>query len=234
MARTRPNDRMTRIESPLFAHSRCRALLLDFDGVILQSAALKTRAFAAIYQGADPRLLAEVLEYVERNGGVTRADKFAHIERTFFGREGGATDVARLAGMFRARVFDAVIASPFVPGAQRLLELAFPVIDLHVVSGTPHDELVEIVTRRGLARWFASVHGAPPAKRTAFEAILRERSYASGEVLAIGDAPTEYEAARELGIAFLAVVPEGAPNRFPPGVPAVTSLEPVPDLLELR
>lgn len=215
------------------AGTRFRALLLDFDGVILQSAALKTQAFAEVYSGAEPARLAAIVDYVERNGGVTRTDKFAHIERAFFGRAGGEDDVARLAAKFRALVFDAVVASPFVPGAERLLELAHTAMDLHLVSGTPHDELVQIVARRGLDRWFRSVRGAPPHKRIVFERILLERGYAPREVLAVGDALTECEAASELGIPFVGIVASGAPNRFPRHLPIVPTLEPLPELLQL-
>lgn len=211
-----------------------RALLLDFDGVVLQTAALKTQAFADLYADSGPAMLAKIVDYAERHGGVSRRDKIAHIERHFFGRAGDSGEVERLAARYRAQVFDAVLASPFVPGAERLLAAAQGRIALHLVSGTPHEELVEIVGRRGLDRWFASVQGAPPVKRIAFERILRAHGYAPDEALAIGDALTECEAARALGIAFLAVVPRGAPDRFPEDVRRVPSLEPVVGLLKLR
>jgi len=212
---------------------RPRALLLDFDGVILDSAKLKTRAFADIYAGTDPARLAKIHDYVERHGGVTRAAKLAHIERAFFGRPGGEVEVARLAEAFRVRVYEAVVAAGFVPGAEDFLARAHPHVAMHLVSGTPHDELVEIVERRGLARWFATVHGAPPDKRSTFERLLREGAYPPAEVLAVGDALTEYEAARELGVPFLAIVPAGAADRFPADVPKVETLEPAADLLGL-
>jgi phosphoglycolate phosphatase len=212
---------------------RPRALLLDFDGVVLQSAVLKTRAFAEMYAGAEQGLLDAIVDYVDVHGGVSRRDKFAHIERAFFGRAGAPADVDRLAAAFRDRVFDAVVASDFVPGAEQLLRAAQGSIDLHVISGTPHEELLEIVTRRSLDRWFASVRGSPPGKRETFARILAERGYGAGETLAVGDALTEYEAACALGIPFLAVVAPGTENRFPPGVPHVPTLEPVPAMVGL-
>jgi phosphoglycolate phosphatase-like HAD superfamily hydrolase len=201
--------------------------------VILQSAELKTRAFADVYEGEDPRKLADIIAYVDAHGGVSRHAKFAHIERAIFQRSGAPDAVARLAAKFRARVFDAVLACDLVPGAQALLERSAPALDLHVISGTPHDELIEIVERRGLRRHFASVRGAPPGKREAFARVLAERGYTPGEVLAVGDALTEFEAATDLGLPFLAIVPERTPSRFPPGVPRVPSLEPVTALLGL-
>lgn len=215
------------------AFPRLRALLLDFDGVILASAALKTQAFVDLYADAALPVRDAIAEYVEANGGVSRHEKLATIERAFFGRPGNPEQVARLAARFRAQVFTAVLAAPFVPGAQRLLERAFGRVDMHVVSGTPDAELAEIVERRGLARWFASCRGTPPEKRKHFAALLEHHGYRPEEVVAVGDALTEYEAAVELGVPFLAVVPPGARGRFPPGVPAVESLVPVVAMLGL-
>lgn len=71
---------------------------------------------------------------------------------------------------------------------------------MHVISGTPLEELVDIVWRRDLGRYFTSLHGAPETKAEAFTRILFEYAYEPREVLAIGDATTEYEAAAALGI----------------------------------
>lgn len=59
----------------------------------------------------------------------------------------------------------------------------------------------------------------------AFARILRAFDYKPGRALAIGDAITEYDAARALGIPFLGVVAAGEQNPFPQDLPAVSTLE---------
>jgi phosphoglycolate phosphatase len=200
------------------------AILLDFDGVILDSVAIKTQAYARIYQEEDPRLLAEIINYQSLHGGVTRRDKFAYFERHLFGRPGDPESLDRLAASYRDLVYEAVLGCAFVPGAEGFLEIAHGRIDLHLVSGTPHNELVDIVHRRGLAKYFATVHGAPMQKHDAFAQIVA-RGYDPARTLAVGDAVTEYVAASDLGIPFLGIVPVGSPNPFPTRIPVVASLE---------
>jgi phosphoglycolate phosphatase len=52
------------------------ALLLDFDGPILESVALKIRAFLKIYENDYPAKLAQILECQRLHGGITRRLKF--------------------------------------------------------------------------------------------------------------------------------------------------------------
>ena len=125
---------------------------MDFDGVILDSMPLKSQAFATVYAGAAPAAIKEILAYQRLHGGVSRRIKFAYYERNVFGRSGDIDAVERLAEAYRQVVLEAVIACDFVAGALDFLQLAQGKIPLHVVSGTPQEELVEIVCRRGLAR----------------------------------------------------------------------------------
>lgn len=201
------------------------AMLLDFDGVIVDSVQLKINAFLTVYENEAPEKLAQVLAYQRLHGGVTRRVKFGHFERHLFGRSGDAAAVEELSAAYTALVHDAVLACPFVRGAEAFLRSAHDRIDLHVVSGTPQEELVDIIQRRGLSGYFRSVHGAPATKPEAFARILAQYHYAAGRTLAVGDAPTEYFAAVELGIAFLGVVADGEPNPFPGDVPIVPTLE---------
>ena len=66
------------------------AILFDFDGVIVDSARLKTQAYAKIYADEDPAKVAQAMRHQQLNGGITRRATIAHFERSFFGRSGDA------------------------------------------------------------------------------------------------------------------------------------------------
>jgi phosphoglycolate phosphatase len=201
------------------------ALLLDFDGVILESVELKIRAFLKIYENEDPAKLAQILEYQRLHGGITRRLKFRHFEKHLFGRSGDPAAVERLSAAYTKLVHDAVVACPFVRGAEKFLRSAQNQVDLHVVSGTPEEELADIIQRRRLSPYFKSVQGAPTTKPEGFARILEQNGYDPRRTLAVGDSTTEYAAAMDLDIPFLGVVPEEEPNPFPGQVPIVSSLE---------
>jgi phosphoglycolate phosphatase len=126
--------------------------------------------------------------------------------------------------MYSQLVLGAVLECSFIAGAEEFLRHALGKVDMHVVSGTPHGELCDIVEKRGLAKFFQTVQGAPASKLEAFRKILTLAAHDPVAVLAIGDSMTEYLAANELGIGFLGIVPEGAENPFPANVAIVPSL----------
>jgi len=216
---------------PELAGLRPVALLLDFDGVIVDSVAIKLDAYAQIYADEAPEKLAAMFDHQRMHGGVTRRLKFRYFETEVFGRAIDDEAIENLSAEYTRLVHEAVVACPFIRGALELLNCLRGNADMHIVSGTPVAELRDIVERRGLAPYFASVHGAPVTKLRAFREILATGAYSPTRVLAIGDAVTELEAAHCLGIPFLGVSQEPGSATFPPGVPVVPSLDGVGEAL---
>jgi len=73
-----------------------------------------------------------------------------------------------------------------------------------IVSATPQDEISDIVRRRGLDKIFKNVYGAPLAKYDAVKKILRDNKFSAQSALYIGDAMSDYLAAKDNGVKFIA------------------------------
>ena len=79
--------------------SGAEAVLFDFDGVILESAEIKTRAFADLY--ADhPELVERIVAHHLEHVGLSRYAKFEWISRNLLGRELSAEESRRLDRQF--------------------------------------------------------------------------------------------------------------------------------------
>jgi phosphoglycolate phosphatase len=208
-----------------------RGIIFDFDGVILDSAQIKIDAYVTIYADEDSAKVSELVRHAHVHGGTTRRVKFAAYERELFGRSGDAESVERLCRHYSKLVYDAVLKCRFIDGAQSLLAAAAGRVDMHVVSGTPEEELRAIIEARGLAPFFKSTWGAPVTKPEAFADILQRNGYPAAGVVAIGDSMTEFWAAEELGIPFLGIVADGSEAQFPDGVATRPSLEGAATLL---
>jgi HAD superfamily hydrolase (TIGR01549 family) len=200
-----------------------RAAVFDFDGVVLESADIKTRAFRQLFDGNS----AAVAYHVEHQG-VSRYEKFRHITTQILGRSYTEEDERRLGERFSELVLDEVLACPFVPGAHELLQRRANELPLFVASGTPEEELRAIASARGVADCFAGIYGTPPTKAEIIGRVLDETALAPDDVMMVGDATTDLEGAQAAGVRFVGRVRPGDPDPF-----AGAQVPVVSDLVEL-
>lgn len=210
--------------------AKTEALIFDFDGVLVESVDVKTRAFAALYAEYGPWVVEQVVSYHLAHGGVSRHEKFRHVHRTFLGLPLTGSEEAELAERFAALVEDAVVKAPWVAGAIEVLERNAAVLAMFVASGTPEEELRRIVSRRRISHYFLSVHGAPTRKAEIIESILRSHGYARDRVLVVGDSVTDYEGAIDAGVRFVGRVARG-PSPFPSNIPVIADLRALPEFI---
>lgn len=181
-----------------------KGIIFDFDGVIVESTDIKTEAFAKLFEPEGEDIVKKIVSYHKDNMGVSRFDKFRHIYCNILYREIDNNEFNILCGRFASLVVDAVIAAPYVKGAQEFLEKNSSLYRFFIVSATPEDEIGDIVRRRGLGRMFKSVYGAPLTKYDAVKKILQEESIGPKNALYIGDAMSDYLAAKDNSVKFIA------------------------------
>ena len=202
---------------------KIRVLCFDFDGVIVDSAALKLDAFCALYEGRSPEERGAIREYCDYHGGVSRQRKIAHIQNNILREPLPQDALDTLAEKFGLLVVDNVLNAPFLPGAREFLKERSQEFSCFVVSGTPHDEIRSICSQRGLTPYFQDIGGSPTEKVEWIERFLREADASPGEAVMIGDAPTDYEAAAAAGVSFIGVGIPGQ-SQLPEDVPLIPDL----------
>jgi beta-phosphoglucomutase-like phosphatase (HAD superfamily) len=145
---------------------KIKFIILDFDGVILESVSVKTEAFRTLFSFT-PQHEDEIIQYHKENGGMSRYDKFRFIYKNILKEDLTQKKFEELSEKFAAIVLKEVMKAPLVPGAQEFLETYHSKIPIYVVSATPEDELCQIIQKRGLAHYFRRMFGAPRKKQNA-------------------------------------------------------------------
>jgi phosphoglycolate phosphatase-like HAD superfamily hydrolase len=209
---------------------RTEALIFDFDGVLVESVDVKTRAFAALYAEYGSSVVSQVVAYHLAHGGISRHEKFRYFHRTFLDRPLDPAEEKQLAERFAELVEDAVVKAPWVAGAVDILEHNVSTLPMFVASGTPEEELRRIVSRRNITHYFVSVHGAPATKGEIIERIVRYHGYARDRVLVVGDSTADHEGAVGTGVRFVGRVSSGS-SPFPSDVPVIADLRVLPAFL---
>ncbi len=180
-----------------------RAIIFDFDGVIIESAEIKTQAFALLF--ADyPGKVREIVDYHKAHGGVSRYVKFRHIYEQYLKQDLTETREKELGDEFSAIVMNQVMSAPYVRGCLEFLERNKDKYQFFIASGTPSQELKDIVGARDLERYFVEVRGTPATKDEIIEEILAQYRFGRDEVVFIGDAESDRIAAEQTDIGFIA------------------------------
>ncbi len=202
---------------------RFDALVFDFDGVLVESTAVKTQAFASIYREYGEDIATRAVDYHLEHAGVSRLIKFRYLHRALLGITLSDEETAKLGERFSALVVEAVIAAPWVAGAREFLEEHSRSLSLFIVSGTPDEELKTIVARRGMANYFRSVHGSPALKGEIITGIIHRHRLEPEKTLMIGDASEDLNGARQAGVRFIGRI-HGTANPFPSDVITIGDL----------
>ncbi len=178
-------------------------IVFDCDGIILDSVDVKTHAFARVAEPFGASARDRLVEYHTLHGGVSRFEKFAWLIREEKGRDITPEESKRMGEDFVRYCLEGVEQSPFVPGFMDTLNHWHGRVPLYVASGTPHQELVEVLTRRGIASKFAGIYGTPPAKAALLQTIvLKDAKVDPKATVMVGDSTTDLDAAIIVGTLF--------------------------------
>ncbi len=191
-----------------------KAIIFDFDGVLVESVDVKTRAFARMFEDKGEEVVQKVIDFHLKNGGLSRVHKFKYYYKEILRCLLSDKKLEELCNTFSRLVIDEVINSPYVRGAKEFLEGFHCEIDLYIASGTPEEELRKIVKCRGMEVFFKGVFGSPRQKGEITRTIIKQKGYNSSEVIFIGDSITDLKGAQDAGIGFIGRVADSGSDSF--------------------
>ncbi len=184
------------------------AFFFDFDGVLVDSTETKTNAYREIFKPYGPEVVSKIVAHHQRHGGISRVEKIKYAHTTIIGDSSSEAEIARHVQQYSDLVFEEVIRTRWIPGAEEFVRQHFQHVPIFVISGTPETELREVVKRRGMAHYFKEVLGAPIEKTEHIRDLVDRYQLEIGNCFFIGDALTDYYAAKETGMPFIGIQSE--------------------------
>ncbi len=208
-----------------------RAIILDFDGVIVESVGIKDDAFRELFKDF-PHHLDAIMKYHLANNATIRYEKFKVIYENILGLPYTAGISAQLGVEFSKMIFEKIVLCPFVKGAQEFLEEFSRQSLLYVVSVNPAQELRAILAARKIDHYFSDVYAHPWGKADAIREILQRNDFLEKDVVFVGDSPEDLQAAKMVGIDFIGR--QGKRSWETKGYIVLSDLQEVADYLEIQ
>ena len=179
-----------------------KLVILDFDGVVVESLDIKTEAFRKLFQEY-PNVDA-IVQYHLENNPSSRFIKFKYIYENILEREYTEEVEGDLGRKFSEIVFQKVVECPYVTGAKEFLRIFSRILPIYLISATPQDELERIVTNRNIGHYFRQVWGIPPGNKVDYiKQALKNEDAKAEEAVSIGDMLEDFRVAQEVGALFV-------------------------------
>jgi len=185
---------------------RIKSIIFDFDGVLVDSIDIKTKAFAKLFEPEGKEVVRRVVSYHLNNAGVSRYEKLRFIYKEILDRPLADYEFQLLCERFSDIVINDVIRAPYVLGAGQFLEAYAKKYRCFIVSATPQEEIKKITKKRDMLHFFKAVYGAPTQKIDAVRDVLIKEKVRPINLLYIGDAMSDYLAAKNNSVNFIAVI----------------------------
>ena len=198
-------------------------ILLDFDGVILDSVPIKDQAFLELFSGYGGEVQAKARRFWAATRGMDRSERIQQGFSECTNIKPTGPKLASLIAQYKTDIERSMISAPWINGAFEFLSTRQK-NPIFIVSAAPQIEVQNIVINRGIDQYIDSIFGGPESKinniKTIFSTLKQDpvRSIFAGATL------RDLSVANTLLIPFLGVVKEGAPSPFPPDVPTVSDL----------
>ena len=171
-------------------------IFFDFDGVILDSVECKTQAFEEMYMPYGNDIAKQVKEYHLLNGGISRYEKFIYWHKKHLGKEINLKQLEELSADFSNRVVDQVVSSKEIDGSIEFIIKEYSNYRFWIITGTPTKEMRKIADRLKISKYFLGIYGSPKKKKYWVDYLIKEFKLIPKETLFLGDATTDYEAAK--------------------------------------
>lgn len=169
-------------------------IILDFDGVLLDSNNIKKEAIKKAVNGylSSEQEIENYVNYFTTNNGITREIKIAHYFEKM-------EDYQKVLNRYNEALKQDLLQAQLTEGCKLfLLQLQYYHHLPYVLSGADKDEVLFLLQRNGILQNFCKVMGGPLSKYQNLDKLVL-----NGKTLYIGDSLVDYEVARTYNFDFV-------------------------------
>lgn len=178
-------------------------ILWDFDGVIIDSLAIRDYGFREIFKEFDKQSVDKLIQYHNYNGGLSRFHKIEYFFNEILKQNITQDEILQYANKFTT-IMRQELCNPeyLIANTIQFIKDNYENYNFHIVSGSEHNELNFLCQKLDLSQYFISINGSPTPKNQLIKNLLESYNYNINQTILIGDSINDYEAASINKIGF--------------------------------
>jgi phosphoglycolate phosphatase-like HAD superfamily hydrolase len=174
-------------------------IIFDFDGVIINSHKIKTKAFYEIFKSYGKKIATKARKFHLNNIGKSRYFKFKFILKNILNKKITKKELLRLDQNFDAFVEKKIRKMVPSKNLLKFLKLQKKFHDLYISTGTPQNKIIDILKEKKLFSFFKKIYGSPQSKIDHIKKIRKKNT----QILFIGDSFEDYMVSQKANINFV-------------------------------
>ncbi len=179
-------------------------IIFDFDGVIANSNEIRFNGFEKLFSDYKQIEIGKLIDYSLKNGGTSRYKRIRYFYEEILKESITDIEINNLAEKYSKIVKKDVINADYVEGALEFIESKSKDYVLSIVSGSDQEELRDICSEKEIRKYFFEILGSPIDKEINLKDLIEKNKWNPKECIYIGDAITDYNAAKYANIDFIA------------------------------
>lgn len=181
--------------------SHYKIFIFDFDGVIIDSANLKTEAYFKVIN--DDRFI----KYHIENAGISRFEKFRYYYEKILHKEISEEELKKLCDKYSEILNKKYGAAKLIKGVKKFLnKIVNKKSSNFICSGAPYNEVVQICKKKNIQNLFKEIYTYPLTKIEIIKKIILENKIEKKKVIFFGDALNDYAAACANKVDFIGII----------------------------
>jgi phosphoglycolate phosphatase-like HAD superfamily hydrolase len=183
---------------------KCKVILWDFDGVLMDSNFIRDIGFERVLSNYPKQSVQELMDFHLANGGLSRYVKFRYFFENILKQDISETEIQELANKFSV-IMKSLLLNPqlLIEDSINFVKLRFEEgVKMHIVSGSDQVELRYLCKELEISKYFISIHGSPTPKYQLVKDLIESNKYKKEEIVLIGDSINDLDASIKNGIRF--------------------------------
>ena len=175
-------------------HDGFDAIVLDCDGVLLDTNNLKSQAFRKSLKLYPEQTINAFISYHEKNNGISRLKKLEN----FFGETISKKDTNEILSSYNKLCEKLYLNCKTSKGYKYFIQSFFKKKKLFVLSGSDENELKEAFQKREFSNFFEGIYGAPQKKTDVLNFLSKNH-----KIIFLGDSSHDFWSAKKTNTFFI-------------------------------
>tara|TARA_B100001029_G_C14938555_1_gene381846 strand:- start:36 stop:680 length:645 start_codon:yes stop_codon:yes gene_type:complete len=179
-------------------------IIFDFDGVVLDSVAIKNKVFSKTVSGYNKIIQKKFINFHLNNLGLSRYYKYEFLCRKLLKLKTTQYLKKKLVDDYSKILNKEIKNTKYIKGIKKFI-IKNKEKNLFISSGTPQKELRKICSERKISKYFLKILGSPKTKYQHLKYLKNKYKFSKNNTVFFGDAVADFNAAKKYDLTFIQV-----------------------------